>query len=120
LKKKNGNHRSLNLCTQICSQSKPIIKKFIELSKNICDIRSICKLKIKKRKLCPFKSFPKNVDKKIKCYEKYVDAYLHLYQQLLPHLIKKEKTVCKISILITVVSNDIQKMINLIDKMIIY
>ena len=120
IENKSGNCKSTNLCKQICSQSSPVIKKFNELSKDICGIRSMCKLKIKKQKLCSISSFPNNVDKKIKCYEKYVNAYIMLYQQLLPHLIKKEKSVCKISILITVISNDIQKIINLIDKMIIY
>jgi hypothetical protein len=109
-----------DLCQQIYNQSVPVIKKFNEVSKDICKLKTLCNIKLKKEKLCSVDKFPNKTELKIKCYEKYINAYINLYKQLLPHLTKKENMICKISVIINVISNDIQKIITLIDKMIIY
>jgi hypothetical protein len=109
-----------DLCQQIYKQSIPVIKKFNEVSNDICKLKPICNIKLKKEKLCSVDKFPNKTYLKIKCYEKYINAYINLYKQLLPHLTKKENLICKISVIINVISNDIQKIITLIDKMIIY
>jgi len=48
-----------------------------------------------------------SVEKKIKCFEKYIAAFLKMYKDLIPHMAKKERAINNIAISINDIALDI-------------
>jgi hypothetical protein len=94
-------------------QSEKIINE-INLLKNQINLKLTTKnFNIKRHKVGKISDFPKNPNDKVKFYEKYIDAYLDLYQRLIPIFVKKEKDICEISVKINLISKDISVLTNL-------
>jgi hypothetical protein len=100
----------------INKQLKKIIKKIMSLKTQVCDIKNIKLPNIIKNKVPQAKNFPKNPEDKINFYEKYINAYLNVYQQMLPSLSKKEKLICELSLKINIIAADIIQITNTYDK----
>ena len=92
-----------------------IISKISNLSEQITHIQNIKNTintkdvhkDLSKNKLCQFN--PKTpISDKIKCFEFYINAYLQLYIDLSTYIIKKEKSIVKLSTDINSVSQLIQ------------
>lgn len=94
-------------------QSKKIIKDVNSLKNQINSNLTTKEFNIKRHKVGKISDFPKNPKDKVKFYEKYIDAYLDLYHQLMPIFIKKEKDICDISVKINLISKDLSKLTNL-------
>ena len=105
-----------NQDADIKQKLKIITKNIKSLSPQICNIKNMKSIKINKPKVPLSKYFPKNPENKIQFYEKYIEAYLNIYQQILPNFVKKEKLICQLSLKINVISNDIMETINILDK----
>lgn len=94
------------------------IKKVINLKPKIKSIKLAItpELNIKKENIDKINKFPKKttIEYKIKYFEKYINAFLALYSDIIPHLIKKEIYINNLSIDINVVSNDLNEIINLL------
>ena len=58
------------------------------------------------------KKFPSSmkVPQKIKCFEQYIKAFIQLYTDLVPYIIKKEKCINKLAVDINTVSNAINNL----------
>jgi hypothetical protein len=93
-----------------------ITKKIISLQPKISMINNSIKptIKIKLMHVKDIQKFPKGtkIPQKIKCFEQYIYAFIQLYKDLIPHLIKKEKLINKLSIDINLISEDLQTMSN--------
>jgi hypothetical protein len=100
----------------VIQKLKIITKNIKSLSSQICNIKNMKSIKINKPKVPPSKDFPKNPEGKIQFYEKYIEAYLNIYQQILPNFVKKEKLICELSLKVNIISNDITETNNIIDK----
>ena len=94
-------------------QSEKIINEIKLLKNKIISNLTTKDVNLKKSNVGKISEFPKNPRDKVKFYEKYIDAYLNLYQQLMPIFIKKEKNICDISVNINLISNDISKLTNM-------
>lgn len=101
----------------IIQKLKIITKNIKSLSLQICNIKNMKSIKINRPKVPPAKDFPKNPKDKIQFYEKYIKAYLNIYQQILPNLVKKEKLICELSLKVNIISNDITKTIISLTKL---
>ena len=83
-----------------------IYNKVIKLNKN----HDIGPIKFNKIKVSPFnKKFSR--EKKIKCFESYIKAFIKMYKDLAPYLAKKEKSITKTALDINSVAADIQNII---------
>jgi hypothetical protein len=91
-------------------------KELNTLHKQFDHIKTYKHVTINKMQVPTAKSFPKNPPDKIKFYEKYINAYLNMYNQLTHDFIKKEKLICDASVSLNVLTNDLYKLIELFDK----
>lgn len=105
-------YNEINTC------SKHIVDRITILRDQICIIKIYKNIKLKKVKVPHPKNFPKNHDKKIIFYEKYISAYLTIYNQILPLFINKEKLICELSVKVNEITNEIQKLVEEFDKII--
>ena len=104
------NHKPIN-SKKHCDFNSNIVKKINALTKKIEDVnKSIpSDIKIKYTKVADIQKFPKNmaISQKIQCFEQYIKAFIQLYKDLIPHIIKKEKSVNVLAININMVASDI-------------
>lgn len=93
-----------------------ITKKIMALHPKVSMINDAIKptIKIKRMRVNDIQKFPKGtkIPQKIKCYEQYVNAFIQLYKDLIPHLIKKEKLINNLSIDVNLIAEDLQTMSN--------
>ena len=86
-------------------------KKINALSKKIKDINESIPeiIKIKCIKVDDIQKFPKDmtIPQKVKCFEQYIKAFIQLYKDLIPYIIKKEKCINTLSVNINIVAGDI-------------
>ena len=89
-----------------------IIKKVMNLNPKVSCIKTAINpnIKLHRKKINHIKKFSKDtkIQVKINHYEKYVDAFIQLYKDLIQHLIKKEKYINNLSIGINVIASDLQ------------
>lgn len=108
---KNNNNNIDKLCDNT-------IKTVVKLTPKIEFIKSAIKpeLNIKKETIEEISKFPKktNIEYRIKYFETYINAFLALYSDITPHLIKKEKYINNLAIDINGVSNNLNEIINLV------
>lgn len=95
-----------------------VINEITKLRNKICEIKDTKSGKLNRKKVPSKKKFPNSHNDKVKFYEKYIEAFLDIYQQLMPYFIKKEKLMCELSLKVNIISNDIQKLISEFDKLI--
>lgn len=93
-----------------------ILIEIKSLKNNLDLIKDYKNIKITRLQVPSARDFPKNPGGKIKFYEKYIKAYLKIYQQILPMFSKKEKLICELSLKINLISDDITKINNTFDK----
>jgi hypothetical protein len=105
-----------NKYSNINNTCKKIIKKVIDLDPKVNRINNAIKsnIVIKRLKVKDIQKFAKRekIQQKIACYEKYVDAFLKLYKDIIPHLIKKEKYINELAISINLIACDLQNFTN--------
>lgn len=103
-------YRSIN------SECNKIIKKVIKLHSKVLLVNNVIKpnIKITRKEINQIKKFPKNekIQKKTEYYEKYVNAFIQLYKDLIPQLIKKEKYINDVAIGVNVIASDLQTFLN--------
>ena len=102
--------------SNINKQFLTIKKELNILHKQLEHIKTYKHITINKMQVPTAKSFPKNPPDKIKFYEKYINAYLNMYNQLTHDFIKKEKLICETSVSLNMLTNDLHKLIELFDK----
>ena len=92
---------------QLDTDNKLTLENFINKSKDN-------DIKIKRKKVDDITTFDKkmNIDRKIKCFEKYIEAFLQLYKDLSPLIAKKEKHMNKIALSINDVASELQGVID--------
>jgi len=101
---------------KINNQSDIIINKIAHIKKQILSIKNYKNINIVKKSMP--KKFPKTPEDKIAFYEKYIEAYLTIYKQIMPSFIKKEKLICELSLNINSLANDVNKLTGTFDEMI--
>ena len=94
------------------------VKKVLDLHKKIDCINNAIKpeLHISKKNIKEIVKFPKNTstEYKIEYFEKYINAFLDLYSEIIPHLIKKEKYINNLAIGINSIASNLNDVINMI------
>lgn len=90
-----------NECQKIVKKIGKITESYKNISQNDIHISRV--------KVDDISSFGKkmSVEKKIKCFEKYIAAFLKMYKDLIPHMAKKEKAINNIAISINDIASDI-------------
>jgi hypothetical protein len=91
-------------------------KELSIIHKQFGNIKTYKHITINKIQVPTAKSFPKNTPDKIKFYEKYINAYLNMYEQLTYDFIKKEKLICEASVSLNMLTNELHKLIELFYK----
>lgn len=100
------NHKHKNINTA-CSN---IVNKIVQLTPALTYL-STTGLKIKRVKTPNINKFPKiSQIQKIKIYEKYINAFVKLYKDMLPHLVTKEKKINNLAININNIAKEFQKL----------
>ena len=99
----------------IDAQVKKIVKKIKSLTqpKSSKQDNASNTFRLKKKKMTPC---PKKINEKICYFEKYIETYLDMYKQVTPHFVKREKSIYYISISINNISDDIQKLTDVVEK----
>jgi hypothetical protein len=107
------NHKNTNNSTakKHCDFNSNIVKKINALTKKIKDINESIPaiINIKYIKVANIQKFPNDmtIPQKVNCFEQYIKAFLQLYKDLIPYIIKKEKSINTLAININMVSSDI-------------
>jgi hypothetical protein len=102
--------------THINKRIEKITNEIKKLKKCIFSINDYKTVTINKQTVPKLKDFPKNPKDKIKFYETYIDAYLDIYQQILPLFSKKEKLICELSLCVNLIAADVSKLTDMFDK----
>ena len=97
--------------------SQYIVDNFKKLELCLYKIKKIQPIKLNKTQLNPIEMFPKLECEKIKFLEAYITSYINLYKQILPNLIKYDSCVYNSSFCANNISNDINKIIFKINKL---
>jgi hypothetical protein len=103
--------------SSIVKYSNTITKKIILLRDKICAIEKPGTIVLKRKKVPSIEEFPNDIKDKIIFYEKYITAYLDLYNQYIPIFIKKEKLICELSSDVNLVSDNIQQLTKELNKL---
>ena len=90
------NHKPIN-SKKHCDFNSNIVKKINALTKKIKDINESIPaiINIKYIKVANIQKFPNDmtIPQKVNCFEQYIKAFLQLYKDLIPYIIKKEKSI---------------------------